>query len=217
MASRGVVIFDLDGTLVDAFGDIRAALNHALAEQGLPLHSMQAVRGFVGNGLSQLVRRAVPPAHAALCPAVEESLRAYYAAHPADHASVYDGMREAVVTLRAEGFSTAILSNKADDLVQAITKRLELNPLFDAICGERPGVPLKPDPEAVRPLLRAFDTQRGVFVGDGVPDGEVARNAGLPFVGVTWGLGTEEELERFGRIALTGGEVAKLVLEYMGK
>jgi phosphoglycolate phosphatase len=211
MSVRTVIIFDLDGTLVDAFGDIHAALNHALGLHGLPLHSMESVRGFVGNGLSNLVRRAVPAGQQERCAAVEADLRAYYAAHPADHARIYPGMREAVEELRGQGLLTAILSNKADDLVGKVVEGLGLASLFDAVVGELPGVPLKPDRAAVRRVLDLLQCPRGVMVGDGLPDGEAARNAGIPFVGVAWGLGQEEHLARFGDVAADGIELVERV------
>jgi phosphoglycolate phosphatase len=211
-STSGLVIFDLDGTLVDAFDDIRAALNHALAAHGLPLHDIQTVRGFVGNGLSALVRRAVPEAQHDRCPDIERLLRAHYAAHPADHARVYPGMADALAALRAAGLRTAVLSNKADALVQAIVDALGLRPLLDAVRGERPGVPLKPDPAAIHALLAELGGDRAVLVGDGLPDVEAARRAGIGFVGVAWGLVPAASLALHGPVTHDAAELPGLVL-----
>lgn len=155
------------------------------------------MRKFVGNGMRKLCERAIGPAEAHLLDAVFAQARNYYAAHPADHAFVYDGMREVVEALRAEGWKTAILSNKPDYLVQDIADKLDLRDLFDAIAGERHDVPLKPDPRALLAMGRNLGAERIVMIGDGEPDGMVARNAGTGFVGVEWGIGTFEELSRF--------------------
>lgn len=186
-------MFDLDGTVVDAFADIAAAANHGLAAHGLPTHDLSTITGFVGNGLSKLVERALPPGAADRHADVLAATLAYYRDHPADLARVYDGMPEAIAELRADGFRTAILSNKADILVQRIVEALGLAHLFDAVVGERPGEHIKPDPTALLALARRLGAAKTAMIGDGRPDMEVARNAGAAFVGVLWGLGSEEK------------------------
>lgn len=204
-------MFDLDGTVVDAFADIAAAANHALAVHGLPTHDPSTIMGFVGNGLSKLVERALPPAAQDRHAAVLATTLARYTEHPADTARVYPGMREAIAALRAEGFRTALLSNKADAIVQRIIDLLELRDLFDSVAGEVPGVPVKPDPAALLAMARELGARRTVMVGDGVPDMQVARNAGAGFVGCLWGLGSAEKFAGCPVLARTPAEIPACV------
>ncbi len=169
--------------------------------------------GFVGNGLSKLVERALPAEGRSLHGEVLAATREYYAAHPVDLARVYPGMREAVADLRERGVATAILSNKTDAIVQRIADGLGIRALFDAIAGEIQDVPIKPDPTALLAMKRRLGAQCVVMVGDGGPDIDVARNAGTGFVGVTWGVSPEAGLTGYGRLARTPEEVAGRVLE----
>lgn len=204
-------MFDLDGTVVDAFRDIQTALNHALAASGLPGHDMQTVRRFVGNGLVKLCERAVPAGARESLPAVIAATAEYYAAHPADHATVYPGVREALEALRHAGWRTAVLSNKPDALVQLIADRLELRGLFDAVAGENEGQPMKPDPAGLLTLGQRLAARHIVVVGDGVPDAQLAERAGAGFVGVTWGTSAREVLAPFGEVVDSAEELPAAV------
>jgi len=206
-------VFDLDGTVVDAFEDIRASVNHALGLCGLPGHDIETIRGYVGNGLVRLCERALPVGRGDLLDRVVAETRAYYAAHPADLATVYPGIAEAIGALRRRGYRTALLSNKPDNLVRGIAERLELGRLFDLVVGEKPGVALKPDPAALLNLMRESGCGRCVMIGDGMPDAEVARAAGVGFVGVVWGQSSADDLARFGRVALRADDLPVLVDE----
>jgi phosphoglycolate phosphatase len=191
-------IFDLDGTLVDSLADIGQAMNRALAGQGYPMHALAAYRGFVGEGVAELARRALPAAllagdpvelaarHAALVAAYQRD----YAEHMLDDTRPYPGVAALVATLVAAGHRLAVLSNKPDAPTRHIATALFPAGSFVATVGQREGVPKKPDPTAARALLAALDLPASAvaFVGDTAVDMLTARAAGLYAVGVTWGF-----------------------------
>lgn len=185
-----LVIYDLDGTLLDAFEDIRSALNHGMEVLGLPTHSLEAVRGFVGDGIDNLVRRGLGPHHQDRFDRALELVAGYYESHPAGAASLYPGVTG---TLRAIGESAvrqAILTNKPHGIARDVCEACGLARLVDAIQGEDPGHPLKPDPTSALDLMRRFeaDADSTLMVGDGEADMRVARAAGIRSVGCTWGM-----------------------------
>ncbi|MCB2155700.1 HAD hydrolase-like protein [bacterium] len=198
--SDSLIVFDLDGTLVDAFGDIRASVNQALARRNLPTHDIEAIRGFVGNGLRKLCERATPPEARDQLNEILAETREYYAKHPVDHARLYPGVEKLLLDLRRLGAKTSVLSNKTDELVQMIAAHLGLSDLVDRVLGERAGVPIKPDPAALHELRDFFGAKLVVLVGDGLPDAKVAQRGGAHFIGVGWGIEPAPVLEGFGTV-----------------
>lgn len=215
-----VVVFDLDGTLVDAFEDIRSAVNHALAAHGLPIQDIATIRGWVGDGIATLMQRALshpsmPPGAMDHHARITTLARGYYAAHPADAATIYPGMLAAVEAARAAGARTAILTNKPDSITQPLCDRLGLRPWFDAILGEVPGRPIKPAPAALEGLVPGLAQCRLAIVGDGRPDGELARNAGAAYFGVDWGIEPAARLVEFGPVSSSAGELQGRLLAWI--
>ena len=185
-----LVIFDLDGTVLDTLRDLFTAVNAALRQNGLPERTLAEVRGFVGNGIRKLIERSVPagtPEETA--EAVFRDFSAYYAAHCADATAPYGGVRETVALLRSRGYRTAVISNKADFAVQRLVS-VYFPGDFDYCAGERAHVRRKPAPDMVNAALEALNVQRenAVFVGDSEVDVQTARAAGIPIVSVTWGF-----------------------------
>lgn len=212
-------IFDLDGTLVDAFADIAEAVNVPLRRRGLPERTNEEIRTFVGDGVGKLLDRAgrdIPEA------GMEEFRREaleQYRAHPADRAQVYDGVREALTRLRGEGIKTGVLSNKPQAMTIQTCDQLGLLPLFDDIRGEHPEEsPRKPDPRALLEQMERLGITRAVMVGDGVPDGEVAQRAAVPFLACLWGTRTREQLQPYNPCgwAKSPAELADLILRLAG-
>jgi len=199
-----LIVFDLDGTLVDTFDDIAAAANHALAALGRSTLDPALVKSYVGGGGRKLMHRCLGGGDDApedLIDRAFESWRAYYLDHPVDFSRPYDGVAETLAQLRRmDGLSLAVLSNKADDLVQEILKRLGLAQWFDAIQGEAPSLPKKPDPALLRQLMTRFGASADttLMVGDGEPDMDLARNAGVAAVGVGYGLLAPRRLRELG-------------------
>lgn len=197
---KQAVIFDLDGTLLNTLGDLRAATNHALAVRGLAPRSMDEIRRFVGNGIRLLICRAMPEGTSdAEIDAALEDFKAYYAAHIHDHTVPYDGIPQLLTALRKRGMKVAVLSNKIDSASQ------ELIAYFfpgktDVVFGEHVGVPRKPDPTSCRMVMQQLGVQpeQVLYVGDSGTDMQTAKHAGLYAVGVTWGFRSREVLTENG-------------------
>ncbi len=198
-------LFDLDGTLLDSLHDIGAAMNHALATHGLPVHPLASYRHFVGNGIQTTVARSLPSGREELHQAVLSTFRSFYAEHMLDHTRPFPGLPEVLARLRRDGVKLAVLSNKADVTTRQLVAALLPDVRFDAVYGEREGVPRKPDPTAALGIAAELGVKPGdcAFVGDTAVDMETACAAGMYGVGVTWGFREVEELQAHGARVLT--------------
>lgn len=197
---KQLVIFDLDGTLLDTLDDLADAVNWALKQEQLPRRTREEVRAFVGNGIRNLIERAVPAGtEAAQTDRVFAGFKARYAGHCADKTRPYPGILELLARLRAEGIRTAVVSNKADFAVQTLCRDY-FPGLVDCAVGERAGIPKKPAPDSVQEVLRALEIPReqAVYVGDSDVDVLTARNAGMDGILVLWGFRDRQTLERAG-------------------
>ena len=199
-----LAIFDLDGTLLDTLEDLAAAVNHALAANGMPPRRLDEVRAFVGNGIPKLAARAVPAGtDKAAEAAVLSALLSFYKDHCKDRTRPYDGVPALLQTLRENGRKTAVVSNKADAAVQILCE--EYFPgLCDFCVGAKDGVRKKPAPDAVFAAMEALGVRKedAVYVGDSEVDVQTAKNAGLPCLSVTWGFRSENILRAAGATRL---------------
>lgn len=187
-----VVIFDLDGTLLNTLEDLGRAVNYALSLRGFPLHSMDEYRGMVGHGVRNLVTVALPKelqADEALIDAALADFKAYYTAHIDVHTRPYAGMVEVVQQLHARGVRLAIASNKFQSGTETLIAEFFPGIPFVAVLGNRPGYPLKPDPEIVGEVLRqaSASPSEAAMVGDSLTDMKTAANGGIRAIAVTWG------------------------------
>lgn len=197
---KHAVIFDLDGTLLNTLGDLRAATNHALEVRGLPPHSMEEIRQFIGNGIRLLIRRAMPEGTPeAEIDAALDDFKAYYAAHIHDRTVPYDGIPQLLTALKKRGIQVAVLSNKIDSASQQLIEYF-FPGKTDVVFGEHVGVPRKPDPTSCRMVMQQLGVQpeQVLYVGDSGTDMQTAKNAGLYAVGVTWGFRSKEVLLKYG-------------------
>ncbi|OYV04729.1 MAG: haloacid dehalogenase [Verrucomicrobiales bacterium VVV1] len=184
------LIFDLDGTLVDSLRGIAVSLNLALSDHLKPTHSEQAVRHFIGNGARELVTKALGPgASETEVDALEESFKVHYAANWASGTDVFPGVVEMLKRQAAAGHRLGVLSNKPHDFTVEIVSRLFPEIAFDAVLGQRPDVPRKPDPAGALEIAAAFGLPPAacVMVGDSTMDVETGVRAGMYTVAVTWG------------------------------
>ncbi len=197
-----LVIFDLDGTLLDTIGDLAAACNEMLARRQLPQHTYADYCGFVGNGILRLVERALP--EALRTPEYVAAARADFVAWYTDHIDLrtkpYAGIPELLDELHRRGVRLAVASNKFQAGTEKLVRRFFPDLPFAAILGQRAGVPLKPDPAVVEEILSltAVPRSRVLYVGDSGIDMQTARAAGVRSAGVTWGFRSREELIQAG-------------------
>ena len=191
------LIFDLDGTLVDSLQGIAASLNHALGLSGLPTHTREAVRGFIGNGVKILIRRATPAeADEALHDTIEQAFRAHYDLTWQTGTRIYPGITGLLETLQSRGYPLAVLSNKPHPFTVAMVSQLFPTVRFSAVLGQRPGIPHKPDPAGASEISDTLGLSPAecCVIGDSTMDLETARNAGMRAIAVTWGFHDRERL-----------------------
>ncbi len=197
---KKLVIFDLDGTLLNTIADLGVATNFALEQCHFPTHDLAEYKNFVGNGINKLFERALPEneRNPLNISCIREQFLPFYGRHNCDHTRPYEGIELLLKNLQARGVKIAVASNK----YQAATERLvrhyfpEID--FVAVFGQRDGVPLKPDPQVVFDILQRTNCQKSdaLYVGDSGTDMQTAQNAEVEAVGVTWGFRPRTELEQ---------------------
>lgn len=197
-----VFIFDLDGTLLDTLGDLAASVNYALRTHGMPEHSIDDVRRFVGNGVRKLMERAIPDG--AANPDFEATFatfREYYMQHSLDTTRPYDGIPETLIELKARGCRLAVVSNKMMAATQELCRHFFQDTIEVAIGeNEAQGIRKKPAPDTVFAALQSLGVEKdnAVYVGDSDVDIQTAANAGLPCISVLWGFRDRDFLIQHG-------------------
>ena len=196
-----LVIFDLDGTLLNTIDDLAQAANQALLACGLAARSIEQCRQFVGNGVTKLLERAVPDAYrtAQVMEQMHRAFFSYYDEHLADQTRPYSGVEKLLVQLQMRGIKLAVASNKYHRATQRLVAHFFPQITFAAVLGQREGVPLKPHPQIVQDILTLAQTSNTscVYVGDSQVDMQTAQNAGVNACAVTWGFRSREELESY--------------------
>lgn len=187
-----LVIFDLDGTLLDTLDDLSAAVNHAMQQRGFPSHSRDEYMKMVGHGARNLMSQALPMEHKdneALIDAALTDFRAYYNAHIDVYTKPFPGIQELIAKLHQAGVMLAVASNKFQEGTEHLIKEFFPEIPFVAVLGNRRGFPLKPDPEVVGEVLRkaGLSKDQAVMVGDSDTDMETAANGGIQAIAVNWG------------------------------
>ena len=198
LGQYNTVIFDLDGTLLDTIADLTDSVNYVLSAYGFPSRSRAEIRSFIGNGVRKLMQRAVPEQIGdSVFAELFATFKTYYMAHCAVKTRPYDGIPELLRELKAAGFRLAVVSNKHDAAVKALTEQF-FPGLIDVSIGQREGVPLKPAPDMVEIALTQIGAARrqAIYVGDSEVDSATAVAAGLPLILVAWGFGDQDKLSR---------------------
>lgn len=185
-------IFDLDGTLLNTLTDLAASCNYALRKHGMPEHSIDDVRRFVGNGVRLLMERAVPGgADNPDFEAAFASFREHYMLHSLDTTRPYDGITEVLEELKRRGCRLAVVSNKMMAATIELCRHF-FPDLIEVAIGENEaeGIRKKPAPDTVFAALRRLGVESAgaVYVGDSDVDVQTAANAGLPCISVLWGF-----------------------------
>ena len=199
MGKYKAVLFDLDGTLLNTIDDLADAMNQALATCGLPTHSAQACKRFVGDGVANFVLRAMPAdrrGDPALTARIEELYRAAYAKNWHHRTRPYEGIPQMLDTLTARGIAMGVCSNKPDDFTKLTVGKLLGQWRFGAVIGHRDGYPHKPDPTVALQIASQLHLAPAEFIylGDTGTDMKTAIAAGMFPVGALWGFRDAAEL-----------------------
>ena len=196
---KKLVIFDLDGTLVNTLTDLTECVNYALNQCSFPQHSFDEYRYFVGNGINKLIERALPEAYRDVetIMKVKAIFVEYYMQHKTDKSYVYPGINDLLRSLQNKRIMLAVASNKYHEATLEMITHYFPAINFAKVLGQRDGIPTKPNPQIVEEILEATDICKDdvLYVGDSGVDMLTANNAGVDSVGVDWGLRTVEELK----------------------
>ena len=192
------VIFDLDGTLLDTLEDLADSMNYALSAHNMKVRTLDEIRAFVGNGMLNLAKKAVPEGtDEKTVNAVLATFKAHYADHSQDKTKPYDGIIPLLTSLKERGIPTAVVSNKGDYAVQLLMPKY-FGDLIDVAIGELEGVARKPEPDTVHLAMKRMGVKNPVYVGDSEVDVLTAKNAGIDGIFVTWGFRSKNELTEAG-------------------
>lgn len=216
---KHIVIFDLDGTLLDTIKDLGEAANHALQMAGYPVHSLSSYPFFVGNGVSRLLERVLPEdarsqANVAM---LRQYFTEYYDSHCTVHTRPYPGIHGLLLQLTGAGIKVAVASNKYQAAVTALIGHYFPDIPWAAVEGQKDDYPTKPDPSIVFDILSKNPTPKAdvLYVGDSGVDMETARRACVASVGVTWGFRPVKELREYyaEHIVNRPSEILQLAME----
>lgn len=193
---KKLVIFDLDGTLLNTIADLGNSVNYALEQMGYTPHSLSSFRFMVGNGVRRLIQRAQVDADEDTVDKLLEHFRHHYDEHNCDLTEYYKGIPELLKTLQSMGINLAVASNKYQAATEKIVRHYFPDIHFSAICGQIEGRSTKPDPSIIFHILNIIPTPKSevLMVGDSAVDMETAHRAGIECVGVTWGFRPVSEL-----------------------
>lgn len=198
---KKIVIFDLDGTLLNTIADLATATNQALQHFGYPTHPIETYRFFVGNGINKLFERALPEHERteANVLRIRSQFLPYYNIHNADLSTPYPGIPELLENLQRKGIHMAVASNKYQSATQKLITHYFPEIHFEAILGQREDIPIKPDPTIINEILHltGIETSEVLYVGDSGVDMQTALHAGVDAIGVSWGFRPRTELEIF--------------------
>jgi phosphoglycolate phosphatase len=186
-----LVIFDLDGTLLDTIDDLKEAVNHAMSLRGFPTFTRDEVMAMVGHGARNLMRKALPDGHKDddMVDAAYNDFKVYYITHIDTYTKPFPGIQDLLAKLHHEGVMLAVASNKFQEGTEHLIKEFFPEIPFVTVLGGRPDFPLKPDPEIVGEVLRkaGVNKEDAVMIGDSDTDMETANNGGIRGIAVNWG------------------------------
>ena len=194
------VIFDLDGTLLNTLEDLTDSVNYSLKLNGFPERTLNEVRSFIGNSDTRLMELAIPGGLGNS--SFEKCLtdyRSHYATNLQNKTKPYENVETLLINLKENGFRLAIVSNKRDPSVKELNSRW-FKPYIPVALGVSDEIPKKPDPTLLNNALNELQSkqEKTIFVGDSEVDVRTAANAGIQFIGVTWGFRDTEILKQAG-------------------
>lgn len=185
-----LIIFDMDGTILNTLEDLKNSLNYVLQQAGYQTRTLEEVRTFVGNGIRKTIERALPSD-------IEEEkvdelfslFMDYYAIHNTDNTKPYNGVIELLKELKHLGYKTAVVSNKQNSAVKSLCKKF-FTGLFDVEIGEKENIAKKPEPDEVNEVLKILniDRTKSIYIGDSEVDIQTAQNSKMKSIIVDWGF-----------------------------
>lgn len=196
-----IIVFDLDGTLIDSVPDIKDCINDMLVKFGHKQRELSEIKQMIGHGAKNLVKNAV--GELITQEQLQERLDYYndiYTNSGSPKTKLFDGVGEVLKELKAQGFLLAILTNKPQETTDDVYNNYLKEYQFDCVIGQRAEFKIKPNPQALLYLIEKFNVknENAYFVGDGETDVQVALNAGIKGIAVSWGYRTEEQLKDAG-------------------
>lgn len=214
-----LIIFDLDGTLLDTIEDLANSVNHALEAYNFPTHPIEAYNFFIGNGVNKLLERALPEDKrtADFVSMLKVEFIKHYFAHAEEFTKPYSGISELLSRLQSEGYQLGVASNKVHDATVQLVRKFFPEIKFTAVFGQREGYPVKPNPGILEEIIELAQVEKSevLYVGDSGVDVATAYNAKVPFTGVLWGFRPRKELEEVGAtsFAETTEELYRLITQ----
>lgn len=202
---KKLVIFDLDGTLLNTIADLANATNYALAKNGFQGHEENKYKYFVGNGADMLIQRALPEETSKeVFNEVKKDFISQYTTHAAVYTAPYPGIVDTLEYLEEVGVKIAVASNKPHRETEKVVAHYFPDIRFQLIFGHRTGYNPKPDPQIVYDILNELKIEKKdtLYVGDSSVDMQTAKASGLFAVGCSWGFRTREELLENGADAI---------------
>ena len=198
---KRLIIFDLDGTLLNTIADLAQSTNYALKEAGFPTHPVEEYKFMVGNGINKLFERALPEGEKteANIQLIRKLFVPFYDSHNTDLSTPYPGITELLNELHQQGKVLAVASNKYQSATEKLVSYFFPNIPFVAVLGQREGINVKPDLTIVYDILKqvGISQEETLYVGDSGVDMQTAHNSGVEACGVTWGFRPRTELEQF--------------------
>ncbi len=212
-----LAIFDLDGTILDTLQDLTDSTNYVLNTNGYPIHTIDEVRRYVGNGIYLLIKRALPKGtDEKEIQRLFEQFVSYYKDHCAIKTKPYEGIKDLLVSLKEKGIKRAVVSNKGDFAVKILIDKY-FPDLFEISVGQKDGVRKKPYPDSVNEVLKELDckNQDAVYIGDSEVDIQTAMNANMECISVSYGFRSKEFLKE-NKARLIVDDVKGLYKELLG-
>lgn len=213
-----IAVFDLDGTLVDSLTDLALNVNKGLKKAGLPEQPVENFKKYAGNGRERMIKRAMGAfaGDREKFNIARDTFDSEYKLHCNDNTAAYDGCDSLLDELGRAGIKTAVLSNKPDEFVDRILKKVYPNHKFTEAWGQKPQYRCKPDKESLHAMLalHGITPDECVYIGDSDVDVFTAQNSGVRMAGVSWGFRGKEELKSAGApfVADTAAELLEYIL-----
>lgn len=212
-----LIIFDLDGTLLNTIADLGTAANYALQACQYPTHELESYKKRVGNGVNKLLERSLPETdrNTENIQRLRTAFIPYYDTHNTCFTQPYEGIHNLLRHLQAQGKQIAVASNKYQHATQQLITHFFPDIHFAAILGQRENIPVKPDPQIVYDILATTgqEATQTLYIGDSDVDMRTARNANVTSIGVTWGFCRQSSIEQEhpDYLARTATEIEKII------